>query len=44
MNIALIGAICVLGISAVGSAIGAGIAGQAAIGSLKRSYIQNKPA
>jgi len=44
MNIALIGAICVLGISAVGSAIGAGIAGQAAIGSWKRSYMQNKPA
>lgn len=44
MNIAFIGAMCVLGISAVGSAIGAGIAGQAAIGSWKRSYMNNKPA
>jgi V/A-type H+/Na+-transporting ATPase subunit K len=44
MNIALIGAMCVLGFSAVGSAIGAGIAGQAAIGSWKRSYMANKSA
>ena len=44
MNIALIGAMCVLGFSAVGSAIGAGIAGQAAIGSWKRSYMSNKQA
>lgn len=43
MNIAMIGAACVLGISAIGSAIGAGIAGQAAIGSWKRSYMANKP-
>jgi len=44
MNIAMIGAACVLGFSAVGSAIGAGIAGQAAIGSWKRSYMSNKQA
>lgn len=42
MNIAMIGAACVLGISAAGSAIGAGIAGQAAIGAWKRSYLANK--
>ena len=40
----MIGAACVLGFSAVGSAIGAGIAGQAAIGSWKRSYMSNKQA
>lgn len=44
MNIAMIGAACVLGISAIGSAIGAGIAGMAAIGSWKRSYMANKQA
>jgi V/A-type H+-transporting ATPase subunit K len=44
MNIAMIGAACVLGFSAIGSSIGAGIAGQAAIGSWKRSYLANKPA
>lgn len=42
MNIALIGAACVLGLSATGSGIGAGIAGMAAIGSWKRSYLNNK--
>jgi len=44
MNIALIGAACVLGLAATGSAIGAGIAGMAAIGSWKRAYMNNKPA
>jgi len=44
MNIAMIGAACVLGLSAIGSGIGAGIAGQAAIGSWKRSYMGNRPA
>ena len=44
MNIAMIGAAAVLGLSAVGSSIGAGIAGQAAIGAWKRSYMGNKPA
>ena len=44
MNIGMIGIAAVLGISAVGSAIGAGIAGQAAIGAWKRNYMANKPA
>ena len=44
MNIAMIGAACVLGFSAVGSSLGAAIAGQAAIGSWKRSYMNNKQA
>jgi len=33
-----------LGLSAIGSGIGAGIAGQAAIGAWKRNYLRNKPA
>lgn len=44
MNFGFIGVACVLGLSAIGSGIGAAIAGQAAIGSWKRSYLQNKPA
>ena len=40
----LFGAACVLGIAATGSAIGIGIAGQAAIGAWKRCYVNNKPA
>jgi V/A-type H+-transporting ATPase subunit K len=44
MNIAMIGAACVLGFSAIGSALGAAVAGQAAIGSWKRSYMNNKQA
>jgi len=44
MNFAMIGAACALGLSATGSAIGAGIAGQAAIGAWKHSYMTNKPA
>jgi V/A-type H+-transporting ATPase subunit K len=44
MNIGMIGVAAVLGIAAVGSAIGAGIAGQAAIGAWKRAYMANKPA
>ena len=44
MNIGMIGAGCVMALSAVGSAIGAGIAGQAAIGAWKRNYLANKPA
>lgn len=44
MNIAMIGAACVLGFSAIGSSVGAAIAGQAAIGSWKRSYMANKNA
>jgi V/A-type H+-transporting ATPase subunit K len=44
MNFAMIGAACALGFSATGSAVGAGIAGQAAIGAWKHSYMTNKPA
>jgi V/A-type H+-transporting ATPase subunit K len=44
MNLGMIGVACVLGLSAIGSGIGAGIAGQAAIGAWKRNYVQNKPA
>jgi V/A-type H+/Na+-transporting ATPase subunit K len=44
MNLAMIGAASILGLSAVGSSIGAGIAGQSAIGAWKRSYMSNKPA
>lgn len=42
--IGMFGAACVLGIAAVGSAIGIGYAGQAAIGAWKRCYMNNKPA
>jgi V/A-type H+-transporting ATPase subunit K len=44
MNFGMFGAAAVLGISAVGSAIGLAIAGQATIGSWKRCYMNNKPA
>jgi V/A-type H+-transporting ATPase subunit K len=44
MNLGLIGAGLVMGISAVGSAIGIGIAGQAVIGAWKKCYIANTPA
>ncbi|HOX92857.1 MAG TPA: V-type ATP synthase subunit K [Spirochaetales bacterium] len=44
MNIAMIGVAAILGLSAIGSGIGAGIAGQAAIGAWKRAYMANKPA
>jgi V/A-type H+-transporting ATPase subunit K len=44
MNLGLLGAGIVMGISAVGSAIGIGIAGQAVIGAWKKSYLGNKPA
>jgi V/A-type H+-transporting ATPase subunit K len=42
--IGFIGIAAVFGLSALGSGIGAGIAGQAAIGAWKRNYLQNKPA
>lgn len=42
--IGMFGAACVLGIAAIGSAIGIGAAGQAAIGAWKRCYMNNKPA
>ncbi len=44
MNFGMIGVAFVLGLSAIGSSIGAGIAGQAAIGAWKRNFVQNKPA
>ena len=44
MNLGLLGAGLVMGIAAVGSAIGIGIAGQAVIGAWKKCYIANKPA
>ncbi len=43
-NFGMFGAACALGISALGSAIGLGIAGQATIGAWKRCYMNNKPA
>ncbi|MBR4790968.1 MAG: V-type ATP synthase subunit K [Treponema sp.] len=39
-----LGAAICMGIAAIGSAIGIGIAGQGAIGAWKRCYINNKPA
>lgn len=44
LNLGLMGAAAALGISALGSAIGLGIAGQATIGAWKRCYMNNKPA
>ena len=39
-----LGAIMVLGLAALGSAAGAGIAGMSAIGAWKKNFSQNKPA
>ncbi len=44
MNLGLIGAALAMGIAAIGSAIGIGMAGQAAIGAWKKCYLANKPA
>jgi V/A-type H+-transporting ATPase subunit K len=44
MNFGLLGAGAVMGLSAVGSAIGIAIAAQAVIGAWKKCYIANKPA
>lgn len=44
MSLGLFGAACVMGIAAMGSAFGIGVAGQAAIGAWKRCYMNNKPA
>ncbi|MBB5218442.1 MULTISPECIES: V-type ATP synthase subunit K [Treponema] len=44
MNWGMIGAGVVMGIAAMGSAIGIGIAGQGAIGAWKRCYLNNKQA
>ena len=40
----MLGAAICMGIAAIGSAIGIGTAGQAAIGAWKRCYVNNKPA
>ena len=40
----MLGAAICMGIAAIGSAIGIGIAGQGAIGACKRCYMNNKPA
>lgn len=39
-----LGAILVLALSAVGSGLGAGMAGMAALGAWKKNFMQNKPA
>ncbi|MDR2966178.1 MAG: V-type ATP synthase subunit K [Treponema sp.] len=44
MNLGLLGAGLVMGISALGSAIGIGIAGAATIGAWKKCYAADKPA
>ena len=44
MDFGWFGAACALGISAIGSAIGLAVAGQATIGAWKRCYMSNKPA
>ncbi len=44
MNFGLFGTAVAMGIAAIGSAIGIGIAGQAAIGAWKKCYLSNKAA
>ena len=44
MNIGLIGPAAALGLSALGSAMGTGVASQAAVGGWKKCFINNKPA
>ena len=44
LNYGLLGAGLVMGIAALGSGIGIGIAGQATIGAWKKCYVANKPA
>ena len=44
MDFGLLGSGLVMGIAAIGSAIGIGIAGQAAIGAWKKCYMVNKVA
>ncbi len=43
-SLALCGGYAAIGLAAIGSSIGAGIAGSAAIGAWKRRYMMNKPA
>ena len=42
MNLGLLGTALAMGIAAIGSAIGIGIAGQASIGAWKKCYMSNK--
>jgi V/A-type H+-transporting ATPase subunit K len=44
MNIGLIGVGAALAFAAIGSALGAGSAGMAAVGAWKKCFIQNRPA
>ena len=44
MDLGLLGTAIAMGIAAIGSALGIGIAGQAAIGSWKKCYMSNKSA
>ena len=44
MNLGLLGTALAMGIAAIGSAIGIGIAGQASIGAWKKCYMSNKAA
>ena len=44
MNFGLLGTSLAMGIAAIGSAIGIGIAGQASIGAWKKCYMSNKAA
>lgn len=44
LSFGMLGAAICMGIAAIGSAIGIGIAGQGAIGAWKRCYVNNKPA
>jgi V/A-type H+-transporting ATPase subunit K len=44
MNLGLLATALAMGIAAIGSAIGIGIAGQAAIGAWKKCYMNNKAA
>ena len=39
-----LGAAASLGLAALGSGLGAGVAGMAVVGAWKRSFVQNKPA
>ena len=44
MNLGLLATALTMGIAAIGSAIGIGIAGQASIGAWKKCYMTNKAA
>lgn len=43
MDIGMIGVAACLGLSALGSALGAGVAGMSSIGAWKKCFLQNKP-